>query len=791
MPKLPRANLDDRTYKDLVDECILRIPRYCPEWTNYNASDPGITLIELFAWLTDQMLMRFNQVPRRNYIAFLEMLGISLLPPQPSHTEITFYLTQAQTRENAFPPIAAGTEVATERRDNEEAIIFSTDRDLHIGIPRIRYFLTAEQAHLTLNASDQLTSQIEAVSDPIQLQQQEQQRQQTQNRLQLNDLFANRWREEGGVWSGREQPVFRLQPQVGNCFYLVLEAGTALEGNVVVLTIAGEPAGPTGIDPRRPPRRWEAWDGQQWQPILRDEMDDGTLGFSFDEAGQPVLTAVKEAEVRLHLPLQFPVTEFEGYQGRWLRCVYINPQEIDPQMGRGYDHAPLFSSLSIRSIGGTVPARQCAIVRDELLGETSGKPGQVFELQAQHILSRQPGEQIILMPPPELQSLEDRNPGETWIEVPNFADSTSRDRHYTLDSLTGRIQFGPQVREPGHLREEVQLRRQIQQPSQQISQYPSQQPTLPNGASQPLAPHADSAAHWETLQAHQYGAVPPKGWTVRMQQYRTGGGQQGNVPAETIRILKTAIPYVDRVINYQRAIGGEDAESLDEAVLRVPRLLRTQERAVTAEDFETLTLRSSRAVGRAFCPTQTNRAADRAIVTIYVVPQVAEAPSEQGLAPERLRLSPQLSQTIADYLDERRLLGVEVKLEEPNYVGVTVQAEMQLAPEFQSSEAQETIRRKLAQQLYRFLHPLTGGKQGLGWEFGEPLYRADVAALLQRMPEVRYLRFVELYEWRADVDGGRIHRPDGVVSPGALGLICSCDAQGRGHLLRFSQEDFR
>ncbi len=47
LPKLPKPDLDDRTFKNLVDECILRIPRYCPEWTNYNPNDPGITLFFL------------------------------------------------------------------------------------------------------------------------------------------------------------------------------------------------------------------------------------------------------------------------------------------------------------------------------------------------------------------------------------------------------------------------------------------------------------------------------------------------------------------------------------------------------------------------------------------------------------------------------------------------------------------------------------------------------------------------------------------------------------------------
>ena len=92
LPNLPKADLDDRQYADLMQECLSRIPRYCPEWTNHNPSDPGVVLLELFSWLTDQMLNRFNQVPRRNYVTFLELLGIRLEPPRPAQTELTFYL---------------------------------------------------------------------------------------------------------------------------------------------------------------------------------------------------------------------------------------------------------------------------------------------------------------------------------------------------------------------------------------------------------------------------------------------------------------------------------------------------------------------------------------------------------------------------------------------------------------------------------------------------------------------------------------------------------------------------
>ena len=69
---IPSPKLDDRKFKDIVDEAISLIPRYAPEWTNHNPADPGITLIELAAWMTDILIHRLNQVPEKNYVAFLK-----------------------------------------------------------------------------------------------------------------------------------------------------------------------------------------------------------------------------------------------------------------------------------------------------------------------------------------------------------------------------------------------------------------------------------------------------------------------------------------------------------------------------------------------------------------------------------------------------------------------------------------------------------------------------------------------------------------------------------------------
>jgi predicted phage baseplate assembly protein len=705
LPRLPKSDLDDRTFQDLVEECILRIPRYCPEWTNYNPSDPGITLVELFAWLTDQMMLRFNQVPRRQYVAFLELLGIRLQAPAPAQTDVTFYLTAELPNRYQIP---SGTEVATLRTETETAIVFSTDRPLQIGIPRITHFLTA--------ATTEPEPQI------------------------LQDRLTNRWTQaDGGAWEGREQFIFNPQPQPGNCFYLVFAPDEPLDGNVLALTLRGEAATATGINPDQPPRQWEAWDGLTWQPILLKESDDHTQGFSFNDSGATGPNQVQSADVILHLPALWPVTHFAMYQGRWLRC------RCSPQAGlASYQRSPQLLGLKVRSIGGTIPASQCLQIRDELLGESDGAPGQTFQLQSEGILPRREDESLIVTPSVGLPQI--------WQEVPDFANSCADDRHYILDSLSGLIQFGPLIREPGHLRQQIATRSRTQ-------------------ANIAAEPAQFNAARLE----RQHGAVPPRGSTVRMAAYRTGGGESGNVQRSSICVLKSAVPYVERAVNHQSAHSGADAESLEEAVLRVPQLLRTRDRAVTPEDFETLARQAGQgSIAHAYCPVQAQMTPG--IVDVILVPQVSTAILDkgEGIDPGQLALTPHLRSQVLEYLDERRLVGVQVRLQEPEYVGVVVQVEVGLNADYAHTQAQQSMIRQMKGTLYRFLNPLTGGPNGQGWEMGCPLYRSDIINLIQQTPGVRFLGEILLFELRRSQSTWfRNLATGGMINPGAKGMICS------------------
>ena len=87
---LPEIVLDDRNFQELVNEARLRIHRTCPEWSEHNVSDPGITLVELFAWMTEMLIYRVNRIPDKLHVALLELLGMSLAPPSCATAEVRF-----------------------------------------------------------------------------------------------------------------------------------------------------------------------------------------------------------------------------------------------------------------------------------------------------------------------------------------------------------------------------------------------------------------------------------------------------------------------------------------------------------------------------------------------------------------------------------------------------------------------------------------------------------------------------------------------------------------------------
>ncbi|MDH4165487.1 MAG: putative baseplate assembly protein [Gammaproteobacteria bacterium] len=127
--------IDDRRYDDIVEEIKTRIARYTPEWrpdasawTDYNESDPGITLAQLVAWLSEMLLYRMGKVPELNYLKFLEMLGIEPQAARPATVDVTFPVVDSTPAPYVDVPVR--TQVSAPADDDGPPLVYETQRSL-------------------------------------------------------------------------------------------------------------------------------------------------------------------------------------------------------------------------------------------------------------------------------------------------------------------------------------------------------------------------------------------------------------------------------------------------------------------------------------------------------------------------------------------------------------------------------------------------------------------------------------------------------------------------------------
>lgn len=632
---LPTPRLDDRSFHDLVEEARARIPLYTPEWTDHNLSDPGITLIELFAFMTDIVLYRLNRVPDKHFIKFMELIGVRLAEAEPARVPITFWLSAPQPNPIVIPN---GTEVSTPRTENENAVIFSTDSALEIKVPKVDYLMTStgREERRVFNALN--TERVEAGIDSF-------------------AIFGS-------------EP-----PETDDALYMGF---TEDMGNQIIgINLEVERAEGAGIDPNHPPYVWEVLTTGLNPNWVRVDVDlDATLGMNVSGL------------IRLHLP-EMRRAERNGQNAYWVRCrLDLNDTESR------YNRSPRVRRLTCSGWGGTISATNVTRVRSEILGRSDGSPGQRFYLTHKPILARVMDEHLLVR--------REDNVDERWQEVSDFASSNAADRHYTVDSDSGEVRLAPAL------------------------------------------PQRDGTVK-------RFGAIPPKGAILIMQGYRYGGGTVGNVAAHALTVLKTNIPFIERVTNRQPATGGMDAETLESAKMRVPGYLRSLGRAVTASDFEYLALQAAPGqIARTHClqPPLTNQGE----INVLVIPSI---PRLQGfISPESLELSEEVREKVQSYLDERRLLSTRLDVNTPAYQWVETEVRFRVAPTFNPDKVRDAIEARL----FAFINPLIGGMEGKGWQIGRDLFVADVLAVLQSVQGVSFIRSVKLfpitYERRQWTRGG-------------------------------------
>jgi predicted phage baseplate assembly protein len=611
---LPLPNLDDRRFQQLVDEAKRYVQQRCPEWTDHNVSDPGVTLIETWAAMTEQVIYRLNRVPDRLYIKFLDLIGVRLYQAVPARADVTFWLSAPPDDITRIP---AGTRVATLRTEYEEAIVFTTYRELAV--------IPTSLSRAAVQAAGQ-TSQ--------------------------KDMTETLEREESFL-------AFSKVPQPGDS--LVIGLTEPAPGNVVTLRFRCSIEG-VGVDPDHPPLVWEAWDGETWQECDVDA--DGTGGLN------------RDGDVIVHIPTSHIAAVFDQQRAGWLRARIIEVDESYPK----YSASPKIDGLSAFSVGGDVEAANAEYIEMEYLGTSEGVPGQRFALSR--------GPVIAGAGAPVVEVSTDEG-WVQWAQVSDFTASEPEDKHFVLDTGSGEVVFGPAVR-------------------------------LQDGT------------------MRYYGAIPSKGRELRLRSYGVGGGRRGNVTVNAISVLKTSIPYIARVNNRRPAFGGVDPESIDDAKVRGPIVLRTNARAVTQEDYEFLTREAAPEIARVCC-VPAGDGVDAGSVRVLVVPTV---PQDAGrIRFEQLVPPTDTLERIGRRLDECRLIGSRVVIEPPLYRGVTIVARLKAKLKYAPSRLQS----QALDALFEFINPLTGGPDGEGWPFGRDLHSGEIFALLQKLPGTQLVEDVRIF----------------------------------------------
>ena len=160
---IPKPNLDDRTHKQIVEEAIRLLPQYCPEWTNHNPNDPGIALIELFAWMMELGLYRLNKVTDKTYLTLMELIGMKLRPAQPAKTLVSFALADGKKPSQRVP---AGIQVATVQTEDADPVVFETPRSLLVNNVNLVRCVSTEADRMSDN-TDILSSQNSVAAFPV------------------------------------------------------------------------------------------------------------------------------------------------------------------------------------------------------------------------------------------------------------------------------------------------------------------------------------------------------------------------------------------------------------------------------------------------------------------------------------------------------------------------------------------------------------------------------------------------------------------------------------------------
>lgn len=329
--------LDDHTYDSLLAEMRSRISRYTPEWkpvwTDFNESDPGITMVQLFAWLSEMLLYRMNRVPELSYLKFLQLLGIELRAAEPARAEITFPVLPTHPAPTAIVP--KGTQITAETPGGGPPLVFEAERALVCLSARLAAVLAYDgYSYQPVTAANEGA-----------------------NGFQPFGPVAN---PDAALLLGFDSPG----PFPGTEIVLFAWAQSAGRREPVSCGLAQSASFPPAT------LEWEYWTGFDWARLAL--VKDDTLAFT--RSGEVIVKTPAASLAKTVVPPE-PASLY------WIRARVAASQ---------YERPPAL--LAIRP--NTMTLTQMETVRDEVLGGSTGRRDQVFRVASTPVLAGSLGLEI-------------------------------------------------------------------------------------------------------------------------------------------------------------------------------------------------------------------------------------------------------------------------------------------------------------------------------------------------------------------------------------------------------------
>lgn len=762
MPLKP-PDLDTRRFDDLVAEARSRIPRYTPEWTNFNDSDPGMTLVKLHAWMTETILFELNRVPDLNYIAFLNLIGIQPRPARPARTELAFTLDKLDKPSDSLVVyLPLGVKVAVDDPALTQEVVFETDGSA-----------TAVNAAIAAVVAREPDA--------------------TGTARQLVTLYDDK--AGAPVWAHAFDP-FGPIPQAGALLYFGLVLRPLLAQDPDRYTEDRFPDGPLDL---------LVDTVQVFDTDPQGATVDGPVAMQCPAPGTPETHGVVEWQVFTGSPEQGDLFDAPKEDGGWVvlnvthdstlgfarsgHVVLEMPKEAAAISPRAIPQAPFWDSFGQPKPPATLAELEAALDDPDLvllpgLEEKDWNAMGLSDADLEAVLAC--GEDVAdviatldgITPLPDPSGVT----AERWAEIePRLAVPlpTAKGAFRRLYWLRAVLAADPPVplatvRElrlntvpatQAATRLDERLGRSNGRPGQvftlqkkpilidPLTGAPDLELTLTdaNGAAVWTRVESlfgagpastvyllDPIAGTVTIGDGRTGLIPVADTEIVASRYRYGGGAIGNVAPDTITKLKGRVAGVKAVTNPRAAADGANAETLDEAKLRAPQDLRTRDRAVSGEDFAYLARETpGAAVHKAYAlprrvPNDTGFDEKDGAVTVVVLPandQETPQPSEAQL------------RAVCAFLEPRRLITTELHVTGPRYTRIgSLSARLSVLPGFDLRSVGEAATAALT----GFLHPLTGGADGTGWPFGEDIFHADLYDRLLAIDGVRRVSGLQL-----------------------------------------------